>query len=234
METRGFVDTGSVSPVADNGEDPCPDVIVPTEAWPCLAASTACASSGVSGHSVRSAAMTMLEVRRHSMRKSTGGSQLSQAGVDLARRLGASMGPFAVVATSVVPRARETALAMGFAVDHELVTLASEPEVYAESNASKWWLADNPFAALASAIKAEGAYHRYAHSLAALWRDLITPLSNNDTALIIGHSGELEAALVACFPDADHSHWGGTFASCEGARLTFKDHFCAVEFLRLP
>ncbi|TDE08197.1 histidine phosphatase family protein [Jiangella asiatica] len=168
------------------------------------------------------------------MRKNTGGSQLSQAGVDLARRLGESMGPFAMVATSVVPRARETALAMGFAVDHELVTLASDPEVYAESEASKWWLADHPFVALASAIKTGGAYYRYAHSLAALWRDLITPLSHDDTALMIGHSGELETALVACLPDADHSRWGGTFASCEGARLTFTNHFRAVEFLRLP
>lgn len=168
------------------------------------------------------------------MRKNTGGSQLSQAGVDLARRLGETTGPFAVVATSVVPRARETALAMGFAVDHELVTLASDPEVYAESDASKWWLADHPFAALASVTKTDGAYHRYAHSLAARWRDLLTPLSSDDSALIIGHSGEIEAALVACFPDADHSLWGGTFASCEGARLTFDGYFRTVEFLRLP
>lgn len=67
--------------------------------------------------------MATLEARRHSPRKNTGGSQLSQAGVDLARKLGESMGPFTVVATSVVPRARETALAMGFAVAQELVTL---------------------------------------------------------------------------------------------------------------
>lgn len=178
--------------------------------------------------------MATLEVRRHSLRKNTGGSQLSQAGVDLARQLGESMGPFTVVATSVVPRARETALAMGFAVDRELVTLASDPDIYAASDASQWWDADRPFAALATVIQAEDAYYRYAHSMAALWRDLLTPLSEDDAALVIGHSGELESALVACFPDADHDLWGNCFAACEGARLTFNNRFSAVEFLRLP
>lgn len=83
--------------------------------------------------------MKTLEIRRHSVRKSGGGSQLSQEGVDYARRLGASMGPFAQVVTSVVPRARETAIAMGFAVDYEIVTLASDEELYAELETTRWW-----------------------------------------------------------------------------------------------
>ncbi|RIQ33703.1 hypothetical protein [Jiangella rhizosphaerae] len=61
----------------------------------------------------------------------------------------------------------------------------------------------------------------------------MTPLSDGDAALVIGHAGELEAALVACFPEADHSHWGGMLGCCEGARLSFDDYFRAVEFLRL-
>jgi hypothetical protein len=81
--------------------------------------------------------MKTLEVRRHSLRKDGAGSQLSQEGVDLARRLGASTGPFARVVTSVVPRARETAIAMGFAVDLELVTMATDEAVYAEFRKSK-------------------------------------------------------------------------------------------------
>src|SRR4051794_22925059 len=110
------------------------------------------------------------------MRKPGGGSQLSQEGVDYARRLGASMGPFARVVTSVVPRARETAIAMGFAVDQELVTLASDEEMYAEFGASGWWEASQPFVALAAVVNLKGATWRYAHSLVALWRDLLTEL----------------------------------------------------------
>lgn len=179
--------------------------------------------------------MAVLEVRRHSTRKTGGGSQLSQEGVDLARRLGASMGPFAVVAASVVPRTRETALAMGFAVDHELVTLASDDGVYAASVASNWWLAERPFGALAEVVRSDAAYHRYAHSLAALWRDLLTPLGPDDAALLVGHSGDLESALVATLPDADHATWGKPFGHCEGVRLGFEDgRFQSVEFLRRP
>jgi broad specificity phosphatase PhoE len=175
-----------------------------------------------------------LVIRRHSLRKSTGGSQLSQQGVELARSVGATMGPFAVVATSVSPRARETALAMGFAVDQEAVTLGSDPDLYEESDESRWWEADQPFVALAKAVAAGGAYHLYAHRLAGLWRDLMTPLSNEDAALVIGHSGELEAGLVACLPDGDFASWGGPFGCCEGARLRFENHFTDVEILRLP
>ncbi|WP_152360850.1 phosphoglycerate mutase family protein [Microlunatus speluncae] len=177
--------------------------------------------------------MPTLEIRRHSLRKNTGGSQLSQEGVELARRIGATMGPYDVVATSVVPRARETAVAMGFAVDQEVVTLGRDPGLYAEAEAALPERTPNPFLALAAAIDLGGAYHLYAHSIAALWRDLMTPLAADQSALVVGHSGELEAALVACVPDADYAEWGGFFGCCEGARLTFTNRFTEVEFLRL-
>ena len=180
-------------------------------------------------------AMKTLEIRRHSFRKQGAGSQLSQEGVDYARRLGASMGPFACVVTSVVPRARETAIAMGFAVDQEIVTLASDEELYAEAEASRWWESSQPWAALAEVIAAGGPTWRYGHALVALWRDILTPLPDGAAALVIAHSGDLEMALVACFPTADHAAWGGLFGPCEGARLVFDGEparFTNVEFLR--
>jgi hypothetical protein len=59
-----------------------------------------------------------LEVRRHTMRLIPD-HHLTQAGVELARRIGESTGPFQRVITSTLPRAFETALAMGFAVDEQ-------------------------------------------------------------------------------------------------------------------
>jgi broad specificity phosphatase PhoE len=179
--------------------------------------------------------MKTLEIRRHSFRKQGAGSQLSQQGVDYARTLGAPMGPFARVVTSVVLRARETAIAMGFAVDEEIVTLASDEEMYAEVGVSRWWEASQPFAALASVVAARGPTWRYAHALVALWRDILTPLSDGAAALVIAHSGDLEIALVACFPAADHGAWGAPFGPCEGARLVFAgkpERFINVEILR--
>lgn len=98
--------------------------------------------------------MGFLEIRRHSHRKSGPGSQVSQHGVDLARRVGAGCGPYAEVVTSVLPRARETAIAMGFAVDRELVTQLTDEDVLAafeRADASIGWY-DRPdaFAALPS------------------------------------------------------------------------------------
>jgi broad specificity phosphatase PhoE len=179
--------------------------------------------------------MKTLEVRRHSMRKHSGGSQLSQEGVDFARRLGATLGPFARVVTSIVPRARETAIAMGFAVDYELVTLIAEDELYTEADVTRWWESPQPFAAFTQVLSAQGASWRYAHSVAAMWRDILTSLPDGGAALVIGHSGQLEAGLVACLPQADHAAWGGPFGPCEGARLVFSgepERFTSVELLR--
>jgi len=179
--------------------------------------------------------MPTLEVRRHSIRKAGGGSELSQEGVCLAREVGKDIGPFSHVVTSIVPRARETAIAMGFAFHKELVTLASQ-EVYAELQKIDWVKESNPFLLASNLIESDGAYARYAHSMAALWRDVLTPLAEHDQALFIGHSGEIEAALVACFPNSTHSHWGTGFGPLEGARISFSGepaHFSGVEIIRL-
>lgn len=178
--------------------------------------------------------MSVLEIRRHSMRKNGGGSQLSQEGVGLARRLGAEMGPYELVAATVSPRSRETAIAMGFAVDHELVTLTAGEGVYTATEESRWWQAERPFAELAKVIAGEQDYHHYAHAVAELWRDLLTPLAKDAAVLVIGHSGSLEAGLVAALPAADHTTWGGPFSHCEGARLTFEQgRFTGVDLIRL-
>ena len=179
--------------------------------------------------------MKTLELRRHSFRKQGGGSQLSQQGVTYARCLGSTMGPFAYVVTSVVPRARETAIAMGFAVDQEIVTAAADEGVYAEMEDSQWWAAAQPFVALAAVVASQGATWRYGHALLALWRDILQPLPEGAAVLLIAHSGELESALVAAFPTADHATWGGLFAPCEGVRLGFAGdppRFTTFELLR--
>ena len=179
--------------------------------------------------------MKTLEVRRHSLRKDGGGSQLSQVGVAYARKLGATMGPFARVVTSVVPRARETAIAMGFAVDHEIVSMATDEAMFAELETSRWSDAAQPFTALAELVAARCATWLYAQGLLALWRDVLMALPDGAAALMICHSGDIETALVACFPDADHAAWGGPFAPCEGARLVFDGdppRFTSVTILR--
>lgn len=178
--------------------------------------------------------MPTLEIRRHSYRKAGGGSQLSQRGVDMARQLGERLGRFDYVAASVVPRARETAIAMGHAVDQEVVTLCTDEEVHAEMQGSLWWKDAAPMVTLARLARESAAIWRYGSSLVAIWRDLLTPLAPGQSALLIGHSGEIDLGLVCCFPNADHSAWPIGFEPLEGARLTFDGdpaHFSGLAWL---
>ena len=62
--------------------------------------------------------MQFVEMRRHTMRVKPG-DHLSQEGVTLARRIGETMGSFNRVITSSIPRAFETAIAMGYAVNEQ-------------------------------------------------------------------------------------------------------------------
>src|SRR4051812_18346376 len=74
-------------------------------------------------HNVR---VRTIEHRRHTMRAKPG-QHLTQEGVDLARRVGDGMGRFDRVVTSRVPRAYETAIAMGYAVDEQVEALSATP-----------------------------------------------------------------------------------------------------------
>ena len=179
--------------------------------------------------------MPMLEIRRHSKRDGEEAVHLSQAGVELARWAGTLMGPFEVVAASVAPRTRETAIAMGFAVSLELPTLQNVSEFMTESQKASHDIGA-PFTRLARLVNRRGPVHDYSHGLAAQWQHLMAPLGPGDAALVIGHGGHLECGLIALFPEADHDSWGPLFDYMEGARVHFDSaagRFHDVEIVRM-
>ena len=172
--------------------------------------------------------MKTIEIRRHSIR-SKPGDHLNQAGVSLARRVGEGMGPFGRVVTSTLPRAFETAVAMGFAVNgqSELMSMYGadvEREV-------RW---PQPFAAYARAVRRGGSAQSYAMQLAAYYARLTEYLDDNGAALVINHGGVVEMGVTASFPDADYESWGEAAWYCEGARLYWEDgKFVNAELLRV-
>jgi broad specificity phosphatase PhoE len=173
--------------------------------------------------------MRILEVRRHTMR-SKPGQHLSQAGVDLARVVGNRMGLFNRVITSMVPRAFETALAMGYAVDEQLEQLASMGD---DVDAEIEWPAD--FATWGRALRKGGPAAQFAQGLAALYMSIIGTLPEDGAALIISHGGFIEAGAVACLPNADHTAWGPYIRCCEGVRLEHDGRgFIGAQILRVP
>ncbi len=174
-------------------------------------------------------AARVVEHRRHSMRTKPG-QHLSQAGVDLARSVGEGMTAFAKVYTSTIPRAFETGIAMGYAVDHQVELLASMP-----SDAEISF--DEGFDGFSAYIRQHPncVVANFARKLAAFHLDVARSLPDGGQALIISHGGFIEASAVGCLPDADHGVWGPSCNYCEGVRLTYDEGvFTECDILRVP
>lgn len=159
------------------------------------------------------------------------GQHLSREGVALARRIGEKIGPFAYVLTSTLPRAIETAIAMGFATDEEN-ELLSGTEMNDEVEREVQWPAG--FAKYAEAVKRGGAAARYARQLADLLRKTVLRVAEGENALVVSHGGVLELGVVAALPDYDFSRFGDECDYCEGVRLHFDgQRFVKGEILRV-
>lgn len=172
--------------------------------------------------------MRYLEVRRHTMRTKPG-QHLSQAGVSLARSIGDDIGPFNLVVTSTLPRAFETAIAMGFAVNEEYEQLSYMGD---DVDAEIVWSAG--FAEFGRVIRQNGATARFARMQLELWRSIVGKIPDGSQALIITHGGIVEVGAVACLPDANHSVWGASCDYCEGVRMKIDGgDFADIDILRV-
>jgi broad specificity phosphatase PhoE len=153
------------------------------------------------------------------------GKHLSQAGVDLARRVGDGMGHFDRVLTSTLPRAFETAIAMGYAVDEEAEWLTTCGDaVEAETPYPQ------TFAAYAGAVAGEKAAATFAREAARHWRAVAGHLPEAGCALMISHGGVVELGAIGCLTTdgvvMDYDAWGGPLDYCEGVRLMFAGGRC--------
>jgi len=153
---------------------------------------------------------------------------LTQRGVSLAREVGQGIGPFSYVVTSTLPRAFETAIAMGFAVDEQIELLSTYgPAVERES---PWPMSFVEYAESGLSRKATSGY---IGRLAGFYNDLIGRVQDGGSILSISHGGIVEMGTVACLPEFDYSTWGGSVNYCEGARLYWEGKFIRAEELRV-
>jgi broad specificity phosphatase PhoE len=173
--------------------------------------------------------MKTIEIRRHSIR-SKPGDHLNQAGVSLARRVGENLGPFDRVVTSTLPRAFETAIAMGFAVDEQVALMSTYG---ADVEREVPW--PQSFHVYVRAVRRAGsAAQWYASQLAEYYTKLANRLDEGRAALVINHGGILELGVTASFPNVDYESWGEAVDYCEGARLFWSDgKFVNAELLRV-
>lgn len=157
------------------------------------------------------------------------GQHLSREGIALARLVVEGAQPYDLVVTSSIPRAVETAIAMGFEVDQWLDALGQLPDaVHGELS----W--PSSFARVAEAVAAGGAAARFAEEQARLWREIAAETPEGGRALIVSHGLFVELGAVGSTPGADHASWGEAIGYCEGVRLSFDGDGCRGELLRLP
>ena len=171
--------------------------------------------------------MRTLEIRRHSHRHAPH-PHLSQSGIDLARRAGEGLGRFDRVVTSAVPRAFETAIAMGYAVDEQIEQLAMMRD---DVTAVIPWNAG--YAAWAHVAQSDAVVARYTQALGALLRSIVSAVPDGGRVLIISHGGIVEASTIGCVQSAMRIA-GAACGYCEGARLSFDgETVTQVEVLRV-
>lgn len=163
--------------------------------------------------------MVVIEHRRHTIRHKPG-QHLNQEGVDIARATGRDMGPFDLVLSSSLPRALETAIAMGFGVDEQLEDLIDIPDGWEDEIA---W--DEGYAAFSKAVAQhpDGAVARLARSMRDLHHRVAEQLAPDGRGLLISHGLVVETSAVACLPDEDFVSWGPAADYCDGFRATFEE-----------
>ncbi|HEX2916664.1 MAG TPA: histidine phosphatase family protein [Chloroflexia bacterium] len=172
--------------------------------------------------------MRYLELRRHSLRVPPD-IHLSPAGKLLAAEVGSRMGPFQRVFSSPLPRALETARAMGFQVEQELDLMGLMP-----SHAERELNLAHSFAEVAQILQIGGAAAEYGRRAADLMLSLVKRLAEGQAALVVSHLGSIESTAITCLPSADYTNWGRLCSYCEGVRLAFEDNkWVDIELIRV-
>ncbi len=173
--------------------------------------------------------MKVVEVRRHSVRDKPE-PDLSSAGRALAQEVGSRVGPFQRCVSSPVPRAVQTAEAMGFPpteLDPLWGTIADT--VVKEIG----WPA--PFWRVKSAVLHDGPSARFADLLLGSVRSQLAQVQDRGALLITTHGGFPELLAVRALPHLDPRPWGGVLRCMEGVRLTFQGGTPPrIEVLRVP
>lgn len=172
--------------------------------------------------------MKTLEIRRHSLRDRAQ-PDLSEEGLALANLLGLEMGKFDRVLASPLPRAIQTAEAMGYPVDETVELLASMGD---SVDMECPWPAS--FDEYAAASRQNGPTTRYAQRLADFYVKLVESLPEGGAALVVNHGGVVELSAIACLPTADFAAMGDYIDYCEGVRLTWENgKFIDLQVLRV-
>lgn len=175
--------------------------------------------------------MKRLEVRRHSLTQKGAGSALSQAGIELARRIGSTLGPFDRVLATEVARTVETAVAMGFAV-HDTVDAGLDRAFWDEAGRHQEWSSPDLASFYREALASGGEIARVGRAQRDAWLAALGEVPDGRAVLAISHGHAIESGLLTSAPESDFV-LTSLFEPCEGFRCTIDhDLFVDIEILR--
>jgi broad specificity phosphatase PhoE len=173
--------------------------------------------------------MTTLDVRRHTMRRKPG-AHLSQEGIELARFVARGTDSYDFVVTSEIPRAIETAIAMGFEVNELIVELGILPENILET--ISW---PSPLAKVERVLRSDADCIAFTNTQVQLWTSIAARVPNEGRGLLVTHGGIIDLGVVAFLMASKRPIEGGTIGYCEGVRLEFSSgRLTHAEMLRVP
>jgi broad specificity phosphatase PhoE len=168
-----------------------------------------------------------IEIRRHAERHKPG-DNLNARGVARARNASARGRSFARVVTSPIPRAVQTAVAMGHSVDADNWVLASMGE-----RVSQALNFEDDFAVMQNTIRTDRAAGLYAELQALEMRHDLFRVEPGEAVLVVSHGGIAEAGIIGLLDGVDVAAFGPSLDYCEGARLEFAGGRCRrVQLLR--
>lgn len=157
--------------------------------------------------------MKTITILRHSIRAA--GQNLSPEGVALAREAAKKLNPeYNIVVTSDLPRAIETAEAMGFTVNEHNEILCPPGEIV---DLEVYW--DGDFDEFPPAYRQKKHLYEFAVKLREYIKTIAKSLPENGNALIISHGGVVQAAAAGCFPEKDFREFGRSPKYCEGIKI---------------
>lgn len=174
--------------------------------------------------------MRVVEHRRHSRRDPDSG-HLSREGLAIARRVAPTLGRFDRVVSSPIPRAVETAEALGFPPDallRELALIPEEMERLVERSDAR------SFADYVGLTRKKRSATAYARSQSELMRRQLELVPEGGHLLIVSHGGVIEFGAAGARPD-DALAFGDRAGHLEGIRLYLEGRtWVRGEVLRVP
>jgi broad specificity phosphatase PhoE len=164
--------------------------------------------------------VAILEVRRHAQRSDRGIEQsaLSPAGHAMAESLAKRVGPFALVLSSPLPRAKETAQLIAGRLD------AVEPGFLPEMGGV---IGDRIFGEMrgladwAEVLREREDARTFATDQLATWARIATRVGEKDWVLAVSHGGIIELPAISLAKRLGTPLEGTAFGYCEGVVVTY-------------